>query len=228
MKISKQALRGQVYEKLHEMIENRRFSPGERINVEKLTEELGVSRTPVWQAVGLLEKEGILVYNPYKGVFINKLTEKQAIELYSVRETLECMAAELAVQKITAQTLDRMKQNLESQKDVVCDSKNLIEYSKLDFLFHSEVYNASGNEYLIELLATVKNKMRPLVDHLDSILPELYSDHLEAYNALLERNTERAREAFRRHNERMKSLILLNKNDLNELFPEKLTEGVAT
>ena len=228
MKISKQALRGQVYEKLHEMIENRRFSPGERINVEKLTEELGVSRTPVWQAVGLLEKEGILVYNPYKGVFINKLTKKQAVELYSVRETLECMAAELAVQKITAQTLDRMKQNLESQKDVVCDSKNLIEYSKLDFLFHSEVYNASGNEYLIELLATVKNKMRPLVDHLDSILPELYNDHLEAYNALLERNTERAREAFRTHNERMKSLILLDKNNMGEFSPEKIPEGVAT
>jgi DNA-binding GntR family transcriptional regulator len=206
-KISKTALRDLVYQRLHEMIENSRFSPGERINVEKLTAELGVSRTPVWQAVGLLEKEGLLTYNPYKGVFINKLSYQQAIDLYSVRGVLECMAAELSVHRINISALAKMRKILAKQEKVIRPPVDLVKYSKLDFDFHSEIYQASGNEFLIELLDRIKNKMRPLVNHLEEILPDLVQDHLDVYNALINHNAASARASFQRHNERMKEQI---------------------
>ena len=190
------------------MIENRRFSPGERINVEKLTEELGVSRTPIWQAVGMLEKEGMLVSSPYKGVSINTLSPEQAISLYSVRENLECMVAGLAVEHIDDQTLARLKRHLAAQERIISSPVDLIEYSKLDFGFHSEIYQSTKNEYLIEVLDFIKNKMRPLVSSLDKILPELYQDHLDIYNALATHDADSARAGFCKHNARMKDFIL--------------------
>ena len=207
-KISKQGLRDQVYARLHEMIENRRFSPGERINVEKLTEELGVSRTPVWQAVGLLEKEGILVYNSYQGVFIKQLTAHQAVNLYSVRETLECMAAQLAVNHVTSRLIGRMEKNLAEQDKIINNGQDMIAYSKLDFAFHAEIYLASQNEYLIEFLDSIKNKMRPLVNNIAEILPGLYEDHQVILQAMKTRDAELASNTFRCHNERMKELII--------------------
>ena len=88
-KIKRQGLRDLVYRELHEMIENSRFSPGGRIVVEDLTKELGVSRTPVWQAIGLLEREGYLTYKPNVGVFMQEISPNDALDLYSVRGVLE-------------------------------------------------------------------------------------------------------------------------------------------
>jgi DNA-binding GntR family transcriptional regulator len=61
-------LNAQVYDILKEMIADRRFEPGSYINVEKLTQELGVSRTPIWEAIRRLEQEGIVIHTPHKGV----------------------------------------------------------------------------------------------------------------------------------------------------------------
>ncbi len=205
-KIARQGLRDLVYKQLHEMIENSRFSPGTRINVEELTEEMGVSRTPVWQAIGQLEKEGLLRAVPNKGVFMQELAPEQSIDLYSVREVLECMAAELAATSIDGKTIEAMGKNLEEQRRVV-DTGDLVAYSKLDFDFHASVYRASGNGYLIEILADIKKKMRPMVIHMHLILEQLYDDHCAILAALKDRNPARAAEAFRVHNERMKTLI---------------------
>lgn len=205
-KISKEGLRDLVYKELHKMIENSRFTPGVRINVEKLTKELGVSRTPVWQAIGVLEKEGLLHYVQNVGVFIQELSPEEAVELYTVREVLECLAAELAVKHITNKDLQELSDNLASQKIVIA-SRDLIGYSKLDFDFHATVYRSCHNSYLIELLDTIKRKMRPLVNHLDEILGELHEDHNEIYEALVEKNSRKAVRAFRNHNRRMRKHI---------------------
>ena len=94
--IAKQSLRDLAYQEIHEMIENSRFTPGARINVEELTLEMGVSRTPVLAGYRPAREEGLLYSIPNKGVFMQELSPKEAIDLYSVREVLECMAAELA------------------------------------------------------------------------------------------------------------------------------------
>jgi len=85
-------LNAQVYDILKEMIADRRFAPGSSLNVERLTQELGVSRTPIWEAIRRLEQEGIVFHTPHKGVRLVELTRKMALELYEVRETMEAMA----------------------------------------------------------------------------------------------------------------------------------------
>ncbi len=204
--IARQGLRGQVYDRLHEMIENSRFLPGARLNVEQLTAELGVSRTPVWQAIGRLEQEGLLRSVPNKGVYMVELSPEQALDLYSVREVLECMAAERAAERIDEGTLAAMQENLANQR-VVVEAKDLVSYSKLDFDFHASVYRASGNDYLVEILSEIKKKMRPMVNHMTSVLEDLYQDHVAIVDALKRRDAHGAIEGFRTHNERMKALI---------------------
>lgn len=189
------------------MIENSRFTPGARINVEDLTLEMGVSRTPIWQAIGQLEKEGLLYSIPNKGVFMQELSPKEAIDLYSVREVLECMAAELASAMIDEGTIGRMEANLAEQRKAI-ESSDLVAYSKLDFDFHFAVYSSTANGYLIDLLQDIKKRMRPMVQQMNTILPELYQDHLTILEALKSGDAATAKEGFRTHNERMKRLIL--------------------
>lgn len=206
-RIEKEGLRDLVYKELLDMIENSRFLPGARINVEKVTEELGVSRTPVWQAVGLLEKEGLVRYIPNRGVFVQELTTAEAVELYMVREVLESLAAELATGHIPQESFREMELNLQEQL-IAYENKDLTLYSQLDFSFHAVVYAAANNKHLVEMLEIIKKKMRPLLIHLEDILGELIDDHRMIFLALQELDKERAKLGFQIHNRRMREKIV--------------------
>ncbi len=205
-KLPREKLSNLAYQALKEMIANHRFQPGTRLNVESLAKEMGVSRTPVWEAVGRLEQEGLVKNIPNRGVFMDELTPQQALQLYEVREMLEGMAARLAASNISATGIKRMERNLESQAKVVRKG-DLVGYSQLDFEFHAVVYEACGNPYLQELLETIKNKMRPLTTHMAHILPTLYDDHTKLLAALKAGDPEKAENAFRQHNQLMRNHI---------------------
>ncbi len=202
MKVSRDRLSSQVYNILKGMIADYRFNPGTRINVEQIAKEVGASRTPVWEAVHRLVQEGLLENIPNRGVFMCALTPKQAIELYTVRETLEGLAARLAIQNIDDKTIDKMKKCLDQQYKVV-QKEDLVSYSRLDYDFHAMVYEASGNKTLQEMLETIKNKMRPIAMHITPILSSLYSDHVEILEAFQQKNPDKAEAAFHKHNHQM-------------------------
>lgn len=206
-KLPREKLSNLAYQALKEMISNHRFQPGTRLNVESLAKEMGVSRTPLWEAVSRLEQEGLVKNIPNRGVFMDELTPQQALQLYEVREMLEGMAARLAASNISPSALKRMKNNLGKQEQVVAEG-DLVGYSQLDFEFHAIVYEACGNPYLKELLETIKNKMRPLTTHLAPILPDLFDDHAKLLAALKAGDPEKAETAFQRHNQLMRGHII--------------------
>lgn len=205
-RVYRSKLGDQVLAILNEMIANHRFDPGKRINVEELSRELGVSRTPLWEAVHRLQQEGLLVHVPNRGVFIAELTSQQALDLYAVRQILEASAARLAAERITPAGLERMQAQLELQRELVA-RRDLIGYSRSDFEFHAVVYEACGNAYLREMLERTKAKMRPIGLRIERILGELYRDHERLLTALRAHDPERAEAAFRAHNERVICLI---------------------
>jgi DNA-binding GntR family transcriptional regulator len=127
--IQRSKLGDQVLVALREMIANHRFQSGKRINVEELARELGVSRTPLWEAVHRLEQEGLLVRIPHRGVFIAGLTGEQALQLYAVRQQLEAMAARLAAERIGPAALRKMDERLRAQRDLVARG-DLVGYSR--------------------------------------------------------------------------------------------------
>jgi DNA-binding GntR family transcriptional regulator len=198
-RIQKLNLGDQVYQVLRQMIANYRFVPGSHLNVEELTRNMGVSRTPVWEAVRRLEQEGFVRNEPKKGVRILQLTPETALELYAVREVLEALAVRSAVEAMGKETLDEMARCLHRQKGVI-RKKDLVGYSELDFEFHGTIYGSCGNRTLQELLETLKNRSRPVNFFITPILPRLYQDHVAILEALKERNADRAEKAIRDHN----------------------------
>jgi DNA-binding GntR family transcriptional regulator len=200
MRIERNKLSSQVLAVLRDMIANERFHPGARINVEELTRELGVSRTPVWEAIHRLEQEGLLVRIAHRGVFMAELTYAQAQDLYQVRQPLEAMAGRLAAQRIDDATLRRMEHLLDQQRLIV-ERGDVVAYSRSDFDFHAAVYVAAGNPYLQEVLERLKAQMRPLNLHVEGILQSLLEDHHRLLDALRARNPDRAEAAFREHNQ---------------------------
>ncbi|GHV64900.1 GntR family transcriptional regulator [Spirochaetia bacterium] len=205
--IIKESLRDIVYKQLHEMVENSRFSPGTRINVEELAREMGVSRTPLWQAISKLEKEGLIATIPNKGVFVQAFTPEQLLDLYAVREPLECLAAGLAVLYIDEDTVRQMRQNLEKQREAI-SAGDLAVYSRIDKDFHRIIYQLSRNSFLIDILNDIDKKLRPGFIHIDPILEELYHDHVNILSALRDRNAMKAQNAFIMHNERKRDRLL--------------------
>ncbi len=199
VEITKVKLSNQVYAALKEMIAIHRFEPGSRINVEQLTKELGTSRTPIWEAVQRLIQEGLLTEIANRGVFMVELTPAAAIELYTVREALEGLAARGAVLNIDEGTIRKMKESLDEQRKVI-QTRDLVEYSKLDFEFHGLVYEVCGNALLREMLDTIKHKMRPIAMHIDLVLPQLVKEHLGIIQALEQRDGQKAEQAFNIHN----------------------------
>jgi len=198
-KISRNVLSDKVYTAIKEMVANHRFQPGARLNVEKISKELEVSRTPVWEAVRRLQQEGLLVNIPYRGVFMVEMTLERALELYQVREGLEGIAARLAALDPNEKVLDKMRETLENQMNMV-EKGDLLGFSRTDFDFHSMVYKLSRNAVLQEMLDSLKTKMQPITMEVRSLLPRLYEDHLEIVKLIRSKDPEKSERAIRRHN----------------------------
>lgn len=195
----KERLGDLAYQVIREMIAEHRFQPGARINVEDLRKELGVSRTPVWEAINKLEQEGLVKNIPNRGVYMIELTLQDTLHLYQVREVLESLAARLAAARMDNATIARMAENLKHQERAVGEV-DLRAYTRLDYDFHAAVYRTSGNPYLQETLEVIKNKMRPLSVRMHPILNHLYGHHLDLFEALKARNPLASEAVFKTHN----------------------------
>ena len=205
-RLVKTNLNSQVYDILKEMIADQRFNPGSYINVEKLTHELGVSRTPIWEAVRRLEQEGIVIHTPHKGVKVRELTRKTALELYEVREAMETLAARLGAERSTPEIVASMEACLAEQERIVKNA-DAVGYSRSDRDFHLLIYRACGNDLMTEILEGLRYRALPLAFRLAPHFEEFLLFHREILNAFREKNGALARDAMQRHNHRMIEII---------------------
>ena len=199
-------LKNQAEKALREMIASYRFTPGKWINVEHLSKELNVSRTPVWQALKDLEQEGLVTHTHGKGIRMARMTLEMAGDLYTVRGPLEGLAASLAAQKITSGKLKRMESILIKQEQAV-NQLDLVEYSNLDFAFHAILYESCGNWLLKELLENVKRRSRPFICDITPVLKGLYQDHKDVVEAFRKKDGPAAEAIMKTHNKRMQDHI---------------------
>ena len=205
-KLQRLTLKKQAEMALREMIASYRFTPGKWINVESLAKELEVSRTPVWQALKDLEKEGLVTHTPKQGIRMVQMTPEMAHDLYTVRGLLEGMAGRLTAEKISSGTLRRLDFILTKQYEIV-QNQDVVEYSKSDFDFHALIYDSCGNWLLKELLENIKHRSRPFVCDITPILPKLYEDHIKVVEAFRNHDPARAERVMKGHNKRMQRQI---------------------
>lgn len=138
----------QVGQMLKKSILNGVYGPGSRLNEAELAESMGVSRSPIREAIQRLAKEGLVELVPRKGSFVTSLKLDEVKELFELREVLEIKAAELAAQRISNQELSQLSKLLVDTSDLIKRKKYRQYPWNLDF--HKQIASCAKNRYLLE------------------------------------------------------------------------------
>jgi DNA-binding GntR family transcriptional regulator len=144
-----QTLRQQVFDHLREEILSSRLRPGQELNELALSAELEVSRGPIREALSRLESEGLVKVTPRRGAIVAELTDEEFVEAYQVREALETLAIRLAVPRIEADELERLRALHEEMTEFVANAQ-IKEFFDANSAFHQQIVDASGNAKLGE------------------------------------------------------------------------------
>lgn len=194
-------LRDLVFEALREAIISGELKAGERLMEVQLAEEMGVSRTPVREAIRKLELEGLVEMVPRKGAYVSGMSVKDAMDVFEICESLEGLAAGLAAQRITEEELVSLKQTLE-EMDAAVKEKDLQTVIKKDAEFHQIMFTASRNGRLAQTINNMREHIeRFRVQSLSN--PErmtvFLKEHDKIYDALVSRDSEKAEALAREH-----------------------------
>ena len=175
-------LRDVVFNTLREAILKGDLKPGERLMELQLASKLGVSRTPIREAIRKLELEGLVIMIPRKGAEVADITEKSLRDVLEVRKALEELAVQLACEKITQEELEELEKAGENFKKVLKRSKDITEVAEADVRFHDVIYMATDNHKLIHLLNKLREQMyRYRVEYLKNpdVHEQLTQEHEE-------------------------------------------------
>jgi DNA-binding GntR family transcriptional regulator len=194
-------LREVIFNTLREAIIIGELKPGERLMEVQLSEKMGVSRTPVREAIRKLELEGLVIMLPRKGAHVADLSAKDIMDVLEIRATLEGLASALAAARITEEELAELK-HVQTQFAGYIEKDNLQGSIKKDVEFHDIIYKASRNDKLLQVSSNLWEKVqRYRVAYLKdgSTLGELINEHNEIIEAISSRNTELARICAQKH-----------------------------
>lgn len=178
------SLREVVFEAMREAILTQVLKPGERLMEVQLAEEMGVSRTPVREAIKKLESEGFVVMVPRKGAYVAELSPIDMQELYEIRSGLEILACALAAERATQEEIEEM-QNFLNQATEHFASENITGIVKYDIGFHGLIYQATRNERLIAVLNNISQQVYR-IRAASILLPGRKDESLEEHKKILE------------------------------------------
>lgn len=147
-----------VYDHLREEILSERLLPGTELAEVALSEQLGVSRGPIREAIGRLAAEGLVTVRPRRGAVVRSLSKDEFLELYQVREALEMMAVRLAVPRLGPDDVATL-QGLIDKMAGHADRGEVADFFEANVAFHAGLFEASGNEKLQELYRQLLGQM---------------------------------------------------------------------
>ena len=144
-------LRDVVFNTLREAILRGDLKPGERLMELQLASSLGVSRTPIREAIRMLQQEGLAVTVPRKGAEVAKMTEKDMEDVLKIREALEILEVQLACDSIENEQLMLLEEKVEKFR-IVVKTGEIKQIAEADIEFHDMLYNAAQNPKLVVML----------------------------------------------------------------------------
>jgi DNA-binding GntR family transcriptional regulator len=200
-KLERSNLSEAAYAALKDVLFSPRYAPGERIGVEELSRELGVSRTPVWDALNRLEAEGLVEIIPRKGVYLLNFSQERAREIYLVRQALESVAARLAAEHISETELEQLRKALDKQAACL-DDEDIDGYANATIRFHDLIVESARNKTLERHLRALYAQVQALrlrTLYLPVRLRASFKEHQRLYDALRQRDAAAAEQAAREH-----------------------------
>lgn len=208
------SLRGQVFSRIQNDILNGVYEPGESLTEIRLSKELGVSRTPVREALRQLELEGLVQSVPNKGVTVKGVSAQDIQDIYTIRMLIEGLAARWAAEKITPREMEELREavDLEEFYTTKNDNSRLLQ---LDTRFHDIVFKASKSKPLMHTLSTFHHyvqKARKVSMSNPERAAEVLKEHKAILQAIVDRDADRAEKLTTEH-VRNASLNLLKQKE---------------
>lgn len=207
-----------IFDTLREAIIMGELKPGERLMEVHLADKMGVSRTPVREAIRKLELEGLVTMLPRKGAFVSIVTAKDIMDVLEVRASLDGLATALSAERIKDSEL-RELEAVHNQFIESVEKNNLNGTIKKDVEFHDIIYRSSGNERLIQLAFKLREQIHRfrviyLKDFGSTI--NIVGEHVSILKAISDRDTDIASKLAREHIKNQETAIIkaLEKNHL--------------
>jgi DNA-binding GntR family transcriptional regulator len=207
-----------VFDILRENILGRGFRPGGRLDVRALADQLGVSATPVKDAITRLAAEGLVEIRPRSGTFVAELAPDAVAETFEIRRALECLAAERVVSRLTPDLLASFEAIIDAMERPVSNERDRVEHERKNVELHTRLVEASNNRRLAELyrnlnahltIARIHSRRRPDEERLEQERRE----HRAILEALAARDAGALVNALDRHIRRAGSALV---GDLRE------------
>lgn len=201
MPLRRTTLNREAYRALRQAILGRKIPPGQKLVVRVLAEELGLSPTPVKEALSALEREGLVVAVPHRGYFVLEPTLEDVREIYTLREVLEGLAARLAVEH-GGRGLLRKLERLFARQAQAAEAGDLEAYGDLDLAFHRTLWEAAGSRRLLAIAETMDGQIRLLIGSSAAIpgrLLQSRAEHQAVLDTVRARDPEGAEAAMRAH-----------------------------
>jgi DNA-binding GntR family transcriptional regulator len=198
-----------AYEALRNAIMTRRFLPGERLMETELADEMGISRTPIREAVRRLETDGYVVIVPRRGSYVADISMKDIIDVFEIRTALEKLAAEKAAERATEEELEDLRQAVSDMSDA--GNGDLLATVDSDARFHSLIYQMSKNDRLVGLIHDLREQIRRFRSTTLSDPGRLklaVREHRKVLEAIVSRDPEKAAKTIQRHMEKAQAAIM--------------------
>lgn len=207
---SHRPLREIVYEELRSLILTGKIKPGTRMMEIELAEDMGVSRTPIREAIRKLEKEGLVVIEPRKGAYASEVSVKDMVDILEVRANLEGLAAYLAAERMTEAEKKALNEVKEKFTAAVIDG-NMADMISHDTRFHHMIVESSRNNHLIHMVEQLQElvlRFRYIYYKDFKRAEDMIPEHRQIFEEIANGNGANARfEAFN-HIDRLKDMIV--------------------
>ncbi len=192
----------EVYDIIKSLILDRKYMPGDKISIDQLKADLGVSRTPIVIALKMLEKEMLINTKPRRGHYVRTFTKSEIIDVLELREALEALGARRAARRITQPQRKELR-DFFKDIDVEGDPKELAIYGKEDQGFHEFIMEIAGGE----VFSSVFKAYAIVIFTYHADLPggyvrhprETIQEHLEMIEAICNGDEDKAEKLMRRH-----------------------------
>lgn len=192
----------EAYDIIKALIINRTYMPGDKISIDKLKAELGISRTPIVIALKMLEREMLIETKSRRGHYVRTFTKKEIIDILELREALEALGAKRAALRITASQIKELKTFFENT-NLEGNPKALAAYANEDQRFHERLMEIAGGE----VFSNVFKAYAIVTFTYHSDLPggfvrhpkETMQEHLDIIEAICIRDADEAEKRMRRH-----------------------------
>ena len=200
-----------VYKILRDDVIEKRLLSGQRLVERELIDRLGVSKTPVREALARLKRDGLVRGNLHQSVFVTRILRKDAVEIYNLREVLEGLAAKSAAEKIIPDKAKKLRSIVQLSEECIKEN-SLKKYARLDLEFHNLIGMIGQNERLCKMMQHLHYQTRILMTT-SMALPGRgakisLSEHKKVVEAIINHNLDLAEKMAKEHIKKTKKAVL--------------------